>query len=330
MPFAPGLRDALAYICMHLDAHASSVGRLAPSPTGPLHLGHARSFLIAWWHARQTRGRIVLRLEDLDRQRCTTQFRDLVRTDLEWLGIDWDGQEWVQSERLEVYAQKASQLLEQGLAYPCVCSRSDVQAAVSAPHAGEVNVRYPGTCRYKYTSLADAERRTGKTAGLRVVAPDESLAFIDNLAGPVSQNVARDVGDFLILRRDKIPSYQLAVVVDDAAQGVSAVVRGADLLDSTPRQIFLAQALNASIPAYFHVPLVVDAQGRRLAKRSRDLSLHELRCAGIDPRRIVQWVAQSCAMHAPEPALAAAFVAHFDMQAIPLRPVVVPPAWCGT
>jgi len=311
---------------MTSSAAAENVGRLAPSPTGPLHLGHARSFLLAWWQARRAGGRIVLRQEDLDAERCTLAFRDLVRTDLEWLGIDWDGPEFIQSEHLEVYAAKASQLLAQGWAYPCVCSRGDIQAAVRAPHSDEPFLRYPGTCRNRYGSLDEAERYSGKPAGLRALAPDTTIEFADGLAGQVSQNLADAVGDFLILRRDKVPSYQLAVVVDDAAQGVTTVVRGADLLDSTARQLHLGRVLKAPAPQYFHVPLVTDANGVRLAKRARGLSLQELREAGADPRRIVQWVAKSCGMNAPEPASAHAFLSEFDISAVPPGEVVAPAA----
>lgn len=303
------------------------VCRLAPSPTGPLHLGHARSFLIAWWHARKAGGRVLLRQEDLDVERSRFAYRELVRFDLEWLGLDWDGPEWVQSEHVAEIHTAAEQLLRTGHAYPCVCSRGDIQSVVSAPHAGEANARYPGTCRDRFTSLAQAERESGKLAGVRARVPSRVWRFDDAVYGPQASNVADDVGDFLIVRRDKVPSYQLAVVVDDARQGVTSVVRGEDLLDSTARQLFLYDALGLTPPAFCHVPLVVDATGARLAKRSAGLSLQELRERGVDPRRIVQWVAQSVGMVVGELVTPADVTAQFELGRLPRTPAMIPAAW---
>lgn len=302
------------------------VGRLAPSPTGPLHLGHARSFLIAWWQARRARGALLLRQEDLDVDRSHGSHRDLVRRDLEWLGLDWDGPEWVQSEHVSGIRSAAERLLKQGDAYPCVCSRGDI-AAVSAPHAGEAIVRYPGTCRDRFRSIEDAERQTGKLAGLRARTTSHEWVFDDCVYGPQRSNVGEEVGDFLILRRDKIPAYQLAVVVDDARQDVTHVVRGQDLLDSTPRQLFLYAALGLDPPAFCHVPLVVDDAGVRLAKRTAGKSLRELRERGVDPRRIVQWVASGLGMDVPNLVTPREVVEAFDLSRMPLSPVVAPANW---
>lgn len=302
------------------------VGRLAPSPTGPLHLGHARSFLIAWWQARQAGGRLVLRQEDLDVTRSKDVYRAQVRRDLEWLGIDWDGTEWVQSEHIEPILGAAQWLLEAGAAYPCVCSRGDIQI-VSAPHAGETSNRYPGTCCGRFETVQEAERLTGKLAGIRVRVPPRVWEFTDYVYGPQRSDVRADVGDFLIVRRDKVPSYQLAVVVDDARQGVTHVVRGADLLDSTPRQLLLYEALGLTPPKYFHVPLVVDAEGARLAKRSAGLSLQELRERGVDPGKIVQWVAASVGIAVNEPVMPRDVLSAFDFEQLPRDPVCIPQVW---
>lgn len=303
------------------------VSRLAPSPTGPLHLGHARSFLIAWWHARKAGGRVLLRQEDLDVERSRLSYRELVRFDLEWLGLDWDGPEWVQSEHVAEILAAAEKLLAAGHAYPCVCSRGDIQSVVSAPHAGEAVVRYPGTCRGKFASLAQAQTETGKLAGIRARVPSRVWRFEDAVYGHQTSNVAEDVGDFLIVRRDKVPSYQLAVVVDDARQGVTSVVRGEDLLGSTARQLFLYEALGLTPPAFGHVPLVVDAAGVRLAKRSAGLSLQELRSRGVDPRRIVQWVAQSVGMDVTELVTPADLTSAFELGRLPKVAATIPTEW---
>lgn len=302
------------------------VGRLAPSPTGPLHLGHARSFLIAYWHARGASGRLVLRQEDLDAARSSAEYKDLVRFDLEWLGIEWDGPEWVQSEHVDGILDAAQQLVQRGDAYPCVCSRGDI-GSVSAPHSNESHTLYAGTCRDRYVSVRDAERSSGRAAGIRARVPSGVVRFHDGLFGSRAQELAREVGDFLIVRRDKTPAYQLAVVVDDARQGVNTVVRGCDLLDSTPRQLFLHGALGLEPPRYFHLPLVVDAKGERLAKRAKGLSLLELRARGVDAREIVGWVARSCGIDVRGAVAPQEVTKYFSFEAMPLEPVAINPEW---
>jgi glutamyl-tRNA synthetase len=268
------------------------VGRLAPSPTGALHLGHARSFLLAFWSVRSQGGRLILRLEDLDVDRARPEYSDLARDDLEWLGIEWD-EVRVQSRGLNRIRTAAFQLLERGLAYPCTCSRADIRA-LSAPH--EPEGRYPGTCRRRHASLEHAERESGKLAGLRFRASDREVAFEDGVAGRRAVNVQQGVGDFLILRRDKHPAYHLSVVVDDARDGVTEVLRGDDLLDSTAQHLLLYEALAMPAPSYFHVPLVVDERGQRLAKRAPKHTLRELRERGADPQKIVAWVKASAGL----------------------------------
>ncbi|MEI9941797.1 MAG: tRNA glutamyl-Q(34) synthetase GluQRS [Pseudomonadota bacterium] len=269
------------------------VGRLAPSPTGLLHLGHARTFLLAFWHIRARAGRLLMRIEDLDGPRAEMRFVDAALADLDWLGLDWDGPEFVQSTELPRLNAAVAALIEAGKAYPCVCSRGDIRSAQSAPQAGSPEPRYPGTCRGLYSSFADAERQSGRAAGARLLVPEGNVTIEDGVAGTSTWDVAREVGDFLIAKRDKAPAYQLAVVVDDHAQGVNEVLRGADLLPSAARQWHVQNALGLAHPAWFHVPLVTDASGRRLAKREADLSLAELRAGGTDPRAIVAWAARS-------------------------------------
>jgi glutamyl-tRNA synthetase len=299
------------------------VGRLAPSPTGHLHLGHARSFLLAWWHARAREGRIVLRIEDLDVDRVKPGMIDETFRDLEWLGLDWDGKALVQSHDLAEIDAAAQSLVARGRAYACTCSRKEIQAAQSAPHAGEAVTRYPGTCRGRYASLEEAERASGRPAALRFVVEPGVVRVEDGMLGVHAFDVAHDVGDFPVLRRAGFPAYQLAVVVDDARQGVTEIVRGADLLDSTARQALLQEALDLPKPRTWHVPLVTDESGRRLAKRSDDVSLARLRASGLDARKLVSWIARRSGIDAREPATAHDLAPHFDMTRVPRDPLAI-------
>ncbi len=278
---------------------APIVGRLAPSPTGLLHLGHARTFLVAWWHARSRGGSVLLRMEDLDRSRAREGLADRVLHDLEWLGLDWDGPVVRQSERTALYRDAIDALERAGLVYACTCTRKEIELAASAPHESDGSSRYPGTCRARFPSLAEAEARTGRPACMRLHVTDGEIAFVDELLGEQRVNVAQEVGDFPITSRDGMTAYQLAVVVDDHAQGVTEVVRGADLLSSCARQILVQRALSLPHPSWWHVPLVVDEHGQRLAKRTDALSLAGLRERGIDPRRIVSWAATASGMDVP-------------------------------
>lgn len=296
---------------------APIVGRLAPSPTGRLHLGHARTFLLAWWHARSRGGRVVLRIEDLDGPRVKPEFVDQAQRDLEWLGLDWDGAPRLQSRGVERLRAAASALLESRQAYPCVCSRADVRQAASAPQAGDHEVRYPGTCRGRFASLASARAETARDAGLRFRVPDGSIELHDSFMGPHRADVAASVGDFLVSKRDGTPAYQLAVVVDDAADGVTEVLRGDDLLPSTARQWHLQRALGLMHPTWWHVPLVVDDDGTRLAKRAESLALAELRARGVDPRAVVAWVAGASGHAGPARVHAAEVTAEFDVRRVP-------------
>jgi glutamyl-tRNA synthetase len=297
------------------------VGRLAPSPTGLLHLGHARTFLFAWWSIRARGGRILMRIEDLDAQRASPEFRDAALRDLEWLGLDWDGTPSVQSEHLERFESAVVRLLAIGRAYACVCSRSDLRTAQNAPHHGDREPRYPGTCRGRFATLAEAERQSGRAAGIRLMVPAGDVTIRDAFSGHHTLDVQASVGDFLLARRGGAPAYQLAVVVDDAAQGVTEVLRADDLLPSTFRQWHVQVALGLPHPTWAHVPLVVDAGGRRLAKRADSLSLAELRARGVDPRAIVRWVAESAGMPGSGFATAAELTPHFSLARLEPRPV---------
>jgi glutamyl-tRNA synthetase len=293
-----------------------SVGRLAPSPSGRLHLGHARTFALAWAHARSHAGSIVLRFDDLDQSRCRPEHSQRILRDLTWLGLDWDGAPLYQSQRLEALHEAAARLEQSGVAYRCICTRSDLEQAVRAPQRGVSELRYPGTCRDRKPGGEMPDR-----SALRFRVPPGPLCFVDGLAGPQRCDVSMQVGDFVIESRTRVPSYQLAVVVDDAAQGVTEVFRGDDLLSSTPRQILLLQALGLAEPHWFHIPLVLDAHGRRLAKRADDLGLETLRDSGVDARAILGWVGRSAGLNVSERITAAELRAAYDLTQLCRDPV---------
>jgi len=249
-------------------------GRYAPSPTGPQHLGNLRTALLAWLQARLAGGTVVLRMEDLDQPRVVPGSAEQICAELRWLGLDWDEGPDVggplgffnDTATTEIYTQAFTRLLEQDLVYPCFCSRKDIQEAASAPHGPDGPV-YPGTCREIPATDADLlARRKGRDPAWRLRSGDSEIVFDDELLGR-RRISGKDVGDFVLKRRDGLYAYQLAVVVDDALMGITDVLRGADLIDSTPRQLKLYVALGLQPPRFWHVPLLTDDQGRRLAKR---------------------------------------------------------------
>ena len=247
-------------------------GRFAPSPSGRMHLGNAFSALLAWLSVRSCGGTMVLRIEDLDPARCRAEYADQVKRDLTWLGLDWDVEQTPQSLRAAAYREQFDWLAQLGLVYPCYCSRNELLAA-SAPHASDGQAVYPGTCRY----LSQDERgKKQKMPSWRVMVPDETVSFLDGLQGEYHENLLRGCGDFIIRRADGVYAYQLAVVTDDAQAGVTQVVRGRDLLSSVPRQMYLQRMLGFQTPQYYHVPLLVAQDGRRLSKREHDLDLGAL------------------------------------------------------
>ena len=265
------------------------IGRFAPSPTGRMHAGNIYAALVAWLIAKSQGGEIVLRIEDLDRERSKPEFIDAVQRDFEMLGLTWDHGLFFQHDRDEAYAAAFNSLVERGLVYPCYCTRADLHAA-SAPHRGEKLV-YPGTCRSLSVDERAAREASGRKPAMRLIVPDEIISFRDTIQGEYSQNLEFDCGDFLIRRSDQAFAYQLAVVVDDAAQGVNCVVRGVDLLCSTPQQIYLQDLLGLPHPAYGHIPLLVAERDRRLSKRDHDASLDALLARFGSPEAIIGHIA---------------------------------------
>ena len=281
-------------------------GRIAPSPTGYLHLGHARTFWTAQQRAREHNGILVLRNEDLDTARCKPEFVSAMYEDLRWFGFHWqEGPDcggpfapYSQSECGDLYLAAFEKLRAGNLIYPCTCSRKDLQSAASAPHAADDELIYPGTCRptagskfkvQSSKSISDqSPLRTPHSAlSYRFLVPDgQTISFTDGHYGPQQFVAGRDFGDFVVWRQDGFPAYQLAVVVDDAAMQITEVVRGADLLLSTARQILLYRALGLKPPAFYHCPLLTDDQGQRLAKRHDALSLRALREQGLTPEEL--------------------------------------------
>lgn len=238
-----------------------------------MHLGNLFTALLAWLSARADGGEFVLRIEDLDPDRSRAEYAEAIRDDLRWLGLDWDREMPLQSRQTPVYAEQFERLRKRGLIYPCFCTRNELHAA-SAPHASDGTLLYAGTCRN--LTPAQIASQTRKPAW-RIRVPEEIISFRDGVFGAVTQNLATACGDFILRRSDGVYAYQLAVVCDDALGGITQVVRGCDLLPSTPRQIWLGRELGFVQPAYYHVPLLVAPDGRRLSKRERDLDMEHLR-----------------------------------------------------
>ena len=246
------------------------VGRFAPTPSGRMHLGNVFAALIAWLSVRSRDGRMVLRMEDLDTQRTSADFAAVLRDDLLWLGLDWDLETEPQSLRSGVYDRYFEKMMDEGLLYPCYCTRSQLHS-VNAPHLSDGTYVYPGTCR----NLTDPP--AGRKPAWRVMVPDKTWSFTDRVQGDYSLNLATECGDMVVRRADGVYVYQLAVTVDDGEAGVTEVVRGMDLLSSAPRQMYLQELLGFSHPEYGHVPMLLAPDGRRLSKRDKDLDLGELR-----------------------------------------------------
>jgi glutamyl-tRNA synthetase len=282
-----------------------SDGRFAPSPTGTLHLGNLRTALLAWLFARSAGSRHLVRMEDLDTARVRPGSAEEQLADLAAIGIDWDGEVVFQSQRLELYEAAIERLRTAGRVYECFCTRAEIRAAASAPHGPLPEGAYPGTC-LRLTAAELAERRAaGRPPALRVRAEAARLAFVDGVMGP-QEGV---VDDFVVRRNDGAPAYNLAVVVDDAEQGIGEVVRGADLVDSTPRQLLLYRLLGLPAPAYAHVPLVLGPDGARLAKRHGDVTLRE-----VEPAAARAWMLRSLGL--PEDQSPG----EFDRAALPSEP----------
>ena len=255
------------------------VGRFAPTPSGRMHLGNVFAALIAWLSVRSRDGEMVLRMEDLDTQRTSSEFAEILRSDLAWLGLDYDRETPAQSLRSAAYDGYFEILRDKGLLYPCYCTRSQLHG-VNAPHLSDGTYVYPGTCR----NLADPPK--GRLPSWRVMVPDKLWTLEDRVQGHYELNLATDCGDMVVRRADGVYVYQLAVTVDDGEAGVTEVVRGMDLLSSAPRQMYLQELFGFSHPEYGHVPMLLAPDGRRLSKRDRDLDLGQLR-QHVTPERLI-------------------------------------------
>lgn len=312
--------------------------RLAPSPTGALHLGNARTFLVNWALARKQNWRILLRIEDLDTPRIKPGVNQQTIDILRWLGIDWDDGPIIQSHDLEPYRQAMHALAARALAYPSALTRTQIQShadeaalaalAASAPQEGAHEFPFPASLRPAIP--AGGQPFDNQGINWRLLVPDRTITFTDQFAGPQSHNPARTVGDFLVWTMRAQPSYQLAVVVDDARQGVTHIVRGDDLLDSAARQILLYESLNLGpTPTYYHLPLVRGHDGKRLAKRHGDTRLDMYKSRGVTPQRVIGLIAKWCgitpAHRDPTPLSAAEFKAAVSIHTIPHPGVVFTP-----
>lgn len=307
-------------------------GRLAPSPTGHLHLGNIWAFLLCWLGVRSQGGRLVLRMEDIDPERSRQAYADDIMRDLEWLGIDWDeGPDcggpyapYTQSERLDRYAEVIERLTAEGLTFPCFCTRKELRSLASAPHVGEAGPAYPGTCLHLTQDQREARRAAGRAPALRLHGTCETIAFTDRIRGPISTCWQECGGDFPIRRSDGVIAYQLAVAVDDVDQRITQVVRGDDILHCTPRQLYIHQLLDAPAPEYAHVPLVLDAGGERLAKRHKHFEIRALRQGGARAQAIIGDLAHRAGLAPAGTTCTPQDLVHgFTFDAIPKAPIVL-------
>lgn len=299
---------------------STRITRLAPSPSGTLHLGNARTFIINWALARQNNWRIIMRIEDLDQSRVRPGAAESAQRLLQWLGITFDDGPYFQSHDLKPYRQAMRSLAERGLAYSCQVTRRQILAAVSAPHDNEGSLRFPAELR---PMDRDAHRFSREDTNYRFAVDGQAIEIEDAFAGVSTHDSAGEVGDFLIWTRLGVPAYQLAVVVDDARQGITDVVRGDDLLSSAARQTLLYQALGLQTPRWWHVPLVLGADGRRLAKRHGDTNLETFQSAGVQAERIIGLLGKWCGVCADHQELSAEeFLQRFDVDVMPHEPAV--------
>lgn len=296
-------------------------GRFAPTPSGRMHLGNVYSLLCAWAHARKQGGEMVLRIEDLDESRCPRENAEQLIDDLLWLGLDWDMGPFYQSRRQQIYAGYADALQKAGHTFPCFCSRGELHAA-QAPHLSDGRYRYPGTCR-NLTKEEIAVRSFIRSPACRVQVDGEPLIFTDEHYGRHQYNLDEDSGDFIIRRSDGVYAYHLAVVVDDALMGVTEVVRGCDLLDSVPVQMYLYKLLGFPPPDYCHLPLMMGADGRRLAKRDKDLDMGVLR-QRFRPEELIGFLAGRMGLvQGQEPLTLREFVEIFDVSKLPRENIIL-------
>lgn len=308
-----------------------TVGRFAPTPSGFIHLGNAFCCLLAWLYAKSTGGRIILRIEDLDQQRCTRTYSDVLAEELEWLGLTWDegayigidSSNYFQSSRSDVYEHYLKDLQSRNLIYPCFCSRGELHSA-QAPHASDGRVIYKGTCRM-LTARQQSEKAALRLPAWRLKVDDKPIVFTDGHYGQQSFNLANEWGDFIVRRSDGIFAYQLAVAVDDALMGVTQVVRGCDLLSSTSAQLYIYELLGLTAPAFCHIPLLISNDGRRLSKRDSDLEISVLRRYFGTPEPIIGLLAYLAGqLTKPEAISAQELLLLFDIAKIPKENIIVP------
>lgn len=307
-------------------------GRFAPSPSGFMHLGNAWTALLAWLDIRKRNGTMILRMEDLDPDRSKKEFADAILSDLKWLGLDWDeGPDkegdygpYRQSERSEFYEAVFEKLLKQEKVYPCYCSRAELRNAAFAPHVGETEYPYSGRCRNMALERKQHPAEGGRLPAFRLKVDSAEIVFYDEIYGLQKQRLEEVCGDFVIRRADGVFAYQLAVVIDDADMQVSRVVRGADLLNSTPRQIYLWKLLGKTPPYYLHVPLLVSSDGTRLSKRHGSLTLKALRSSGVKPEEVIGKLAFWAGLiKKPESIRALELISVFNANGLPKDAVVV-------
>ncbi len=309
-------------------------GRFAPSPTGELHLGNVWTALLAWLHARQHSGAFVLRVEDLDLDRSRPGMAERQLADLRWLGLDWDegpdrggaAGPYVQSQRTARYSAALEALATRGLLYPCYCTRAEVRTAASAPHGPLERGSYPGTCRYLTDEQRQEHESRGRRPCLRVRMPERPgvIGFDDLVYGAVEEAIVGPAADFVVRRADGVYAYQLAVVVDDGAMGITHVIRGADLLSSTAQQIWLHRLLGYAPPRFAHVPLLLGEDRHRLSKRHASLSVTHLRAAGAAPQQIVGALAHTAGMLPEgETAMPADLIGRLDLGRLPRGGIVI-------
>lgn len=291
----------LHYLC-HMERNEPHIrGRFAPSPTGRMHLGNVYCALLSWLAAKSEAGEWILRIEDLDLQRSRLEYAEQIEKDLEWLGLKWDEggisggpyNPYYQSQRQEIYDYYFRLLQQRQTVYPCFCTRADILAATQAPHLGEPSFAYPGTCR----NLTEEERNWKslfKQPSYRLKVPDETISFKDGHYGLCQTNLAQTCGDFILRRADGMFAYQLAVVVDDMLMRINQVVRGRDLLTSTPQQIYLYRLFGASVPEFYHVPLLMSPEGARLCKRDKSLHMGEMKKIYSKPEQLLGLIGAMC------------------------------------
>ncbi len=290
----------------------ATIGRFAPTPSGRMHLGNVFAALVAWLSVRKDGGQMVLRMEDLDTQRTSAEFAQVLREDLLWLGLDWDEETQPQSQRSEIYQEYFEKLEAMGLLYPCYCTRSQLHN-VNAPHMSDGTYVYAGTCR----NLTQEQKVAfGRLPAWRVMVPDQEWTVEDKIQGTYKENLAAHCGDFVVRRADGVYVYQLAVTVDDGLAGVTQVVRGMDLLGSAPRQMYLQSLLGFSHPEYAHVPMLLAPDGRRLSKRDKDLDLGYLR-QHTTAEKLIGVLAHSAGLlDSPIPISAKELAKHFSFDKI--------------